>query len=213
MNIPKPQIVRKPRTVLQGAVGNKGDEYTIPRTRYNYQKVSWDVFMSTKNEYKSIRSSIIPYTSIDNEKYWVLGSFHDFPGDILMDFGGSCIIFDKSKREIVKNYQHPFGCAMLELYEESKGLLVKPVLAALSGDNVIIYRGSNDQRKEYVWFIIVYLNYETVKSVIDRFPEAPYVSDELLGPLGIYKATDILNKKHRTSRNLTDFVDYLTHPQ
>ena len=195
-----------------------GNGYTIPKVKYTYQSVPWEVFIdNTYDTYKTVRSSFIPYVMIDDERYWVLGSFHDYPKDILMDFGGSCIIFDPPKKYLKKNqrqlrhYQHQFGCAMLELNEESKGLLVKPVMSSLgNGDGVSVYRGSDKEKREYVWFVMVPLDYDEVKNVIGKFDDAPYVlKGEKLGPLDVYKESEMLNKTHRTSRNLTDFVNYL----
>lgn len=219
---------RKPRTIsaeqgeiraprLQGLPSLPGHGYTIPRSTYRYEQVSWEVFMdNTYDGYKSVRSSFIPYVIANGEYYWLLGSFYDFPRDILTDFGGSCIIFDPPKKyhqmggKQFRHYQHAFGCAMLELNEESKGLLVKPVLASLGTNQITVYRGTNDKYKEYVWFIMVPLDYQIVKPIMDRFIHTPDISiDEKLGPLDLYRVSDILSGKHRTSRNLTDFVNYL----
>ena len=136
-----------------------------------------------------------------------------------MDFGGSCILFDPPKKYLKKgenqlrHYQHQFGCAMLELNEESKGLLVKPVLKSLGMNDtskISIYRGSDNSKREYVWFVMVPLDINEVKSIINEFDYAPYVlKGEKLGPLGLYKESDMLKGNHRTSRNLTDFIGYL----
>ena len=214
---------RNPRTIsekkcvrIRSQKVIKGDKYTIPRVRYKYKPVSWEVFMSNIYDgYKTVRSSFIPYIIKNNEKYWILGSFHDFPKDILMDFGGSCIIWDPPKksrhRERRRYYQHQFGCAMLELNEESKGLLVKPVLRSLGEKTPIIYRGTDFNRKEDVWFVMVKLDYDDLKGIGKEFDEAPYVlKGEKLGPVDFYRESDIIDPdgKYRTSRNLTDFIDY-----
>ena len=171
---------------------------------------------NTYDIYKTVRSSFIPYVTINNERYWVLGSFHDFPKDILMDFGGTCIIWDPPKKLLSRgqqqksHYQHQFGCAILELQEESKGLLVKPVLKSLGTQPIDVFLGTNDFHKEYVWFVMVPLDYQEVKNIVNIFDKTVDVNKaEKLGPMGIYKESDILNKKFRTSRNLTDFVNYL----
>lgn len=213
-----PRTTSRRNNTLKNVERIKGDNYTIPKTNYTYEKVSWEVFLdNTYDGFHTVRSSFIPYVMIDNERYWVLGSFHDFPKDILMDFGGSCIIFDPPRKYLIHNqrqlrhYQHQFGCAMLELNEESKGLLVKPVLQSLGTNQVSVYRGSDNYKKEYVWFVMVPLDYNVVKNVINEFPNAPYVlKGEKLGPLDFYKESDMLNKERRTSRNLTDFIDYLS---
>ena len=196
----------------------KGDEHTIPKTRYKYERVPFETFMANKYDgYKTIRSSFIPYTYTETDKYWFLGSFSDFPKDILTDFGGTCIIYDPPKKKLSSgqkqklNYQHQFGCAMLELNEESKGLLVQPVLESLGiGEGVEIYRGRNDYSKEYVWFVLVPLHFRDVLDVVENFDHVPLVlKKEKLGPLGLYREIDLLEKRYRTSKNLTDFIDYL----
>ena len=199
----------------------KGNQYTVPRIRYNYERVSWETYMQNKYDgYLTVRSAFIPYVIIDNERYWLLGSFHDYPGDILMDFGGNCIVWDPPRSQLKRNqrqkrnYQHQFGCAVLELNEESKGLLVKPVLSSLGNpynqDNILIYRGTSHHKKEHVWFVMVPINYEEAMNVIQIFPTIKLLNYEKLGPLGIYRERDILAKYHRTSRNLTDFVDFFS---
>jgi hypothetical protein len=192
------------------------DKYTIPKIKYNYQVVPWEKFLeNTYDGYKTVRSSFIPYVVLNGEKYWVLGSFQDYPGDILMDFGGSCIVWDPPRqyangRQQRRHYQHQFGCAFLELNEESKGLLVQPVLRSLGTSKPVIYRGINNQYREYVWFAMVQLDYPEIQDIISRFPSAPYVlKKEKLGPIGLYKESDVINGKYRTTRNLTDFLDFL----
>ncbi len=229
-DIPKQQVqTRNPRTLdikslsklttVKSAPTNikPSDNYTIPKVRYKYEQVSWEVFMdNTYDTFKTIRSSFVPYVMFNNKRYWVLGSFYDFPRDILMDFGGSCVLFDPPREFLqpnqrqMRNYQHQFGCAMLELNEESKGLLVKPVLKSLGTDGARVYRGSDNTKREYVWFVMVQLDHHEVKPLVDKFESAPYIlKGEKLGPLGFYKESDILNKVYRTTKNLTDFVNHL----
>ena len=194
------------------------DKYTTPKVNYEYQTVSWEEFMADRyTGYKSVRSSFIPTVIKDGERHWLLGSFHDFPNEILMDFGGSCVKWDPPRKysqgqNQSKNLQHQFGCAMLELNEESKGLLVQPVLHSLGTVKPVVYRGTDRNRSEYVWFVLVQLPYEKVVNIPAEFLVAPYVHEgEELGPLGFYKESDILgaNFQHRTSQNLTDFINYL----
>lgn len=214
---PRTTSVKLPPT--QGG-RRKGDQYTIPKVKYTYRPVEWEVFLANIYDgYKTVRSSFIPYVVIGEERYWLLGSFHDFPRDILMDFGGSCIIWDPPKkiarrRSIQQKayFQHQFGCAMLELNEESKGLLVQPVLRSLGTVKPDVYRGTNTNRKEYVWFVMVQLNYKEIANIEAEFEGAPLVlKGEKLGPLGFYKESDILRPDgpYRTTRNLTDLVNYL----
>ncbi len=193
-----------------------GEKHTVPRFTYQYEQVSWEVFMdNTYDGYKSVRASFIPYVSHNEEEYWLLGSFHDFPKDILTDFGGSCIVFDPPPQYLqpgerqFRYYQHAFGCAVLELNEESKGLLVKPILASLGTQEITVFRGTDNKRKEYVWFILVPLDYAILRSVIDKFETTSHITEEKLGPLDLYRLSDIRGGKFRTSRNLTDFVNFL----
>ena len=218
-------LTRNPRTLSEPKWENirkqqiKGDKYTIPRVRYKYEEVAWKLFLdNTYDGYRTVRSSFIPYVIKDGKRYWLLGSFHDFPRDILMDFGGSCIIFDPPRKQLKarqrqhRYYQHQFGCAMLELNEESKGLLVQPVLKSLGENKPVIYRGADNKKREYVWFVMVELEYNKKKDIPDKFEKAPYVlRGEKLGPLDFYEESYILsqNSKYRTSRNLNDFVSYL----
>ena len=215
---------RQPRTQgnrsSQTRSTGHGEEHTVPRFTYQYEQVSWEVFMdNTYDGYKTVRASFIPYVKHQEEEYWLLGSFYDFPRDILTDFGGSCIIFDPPPQYLkpggkqFRYYQHAFGCAVLELNEESKGLLVKPILAALGTQEIIVFRGTDNKRKEYIWFILIPLDYAILRSVIDKFESTINITEEKLGPLDLYKLSDIINRKFRTSRNLTDFVNFLRSPQ
>ncbi len=213
--------VRSARTLPTPNLPTKTDEtqYTNPKTEYKYHMVPWEAFLdSTYTGYKSIRSSFIPYIHINGERHWVLGSFHDYPRDILMDFGGSCIHWDPPRKYVQKgqkqmrNYQHQFGCAMLELNEESKGLLVQPVLRSLGTAKPIVYRGTDEKKREYVWFVMVPLVYEEIKNIGSEFEKAPYVTDdEEFGPVDFYKESEFLDGtgNFRTTRNLTDFIRFL----
>lgn len=196
-----------------------GSEYTQPKTEYYYEKVPWEAFLdNTYTGYKTIRSSFIPFVKRNGKCYWVLGSFHDYPKDILTDFGGSCIHWDPPRQYIQKgqkqmrNYQHQFGGAMVELYEESKGLLVQPVLGSLAKNKPKVFRGTDDIKKEYVWFVMVELDYENIKNIGKQFQKTPYVSeDEEFGPIDFYEESHILTGKYRSSRNLNDFINFLTN--
>lgn len=206
---------RNPRTSNRNQYQSNGNKYTYPDVNYDYKIVPWEAFMDNKyTGYTTIRSSFIPYTIINGENYWLLGSFVDFPNDILADFGGSCIVWDPPRQYAQgkhqhRNYQHQFGCAMLELNEESKRLLVQPVLKSLGTNKPTVYLGYDNKNKTHVWFVKVFLPYEEIQNIPNDFVNTPLVINEKLGPLAFYKESDILNKKHRTSKNLTDFVDYL----
>ena len=78
------------------SIEDKIDFYTRPQYEndfYEYEISDWNSYMedSVYPKYSTVRSSFIPYTVIYNEKYWVLGSFQDFPNEILADFGGKRI--------------------------------------------------------------------------------------------------------------------------
>ena len=198
--------------------GKYTQKYTQPTTEYEYVKMPWEAFLdNTYTGYKAVRSSFVPYVVHNGNRYWVLGSFHDYPKDILTDFGGSCIIWDPPRkyaqdRRQRRDYQHQFGGAMLELNEESKGLLVQPVLKSLGTQKPVVYRGTYEKKKEHVWFVMVELDYEETLNVVSKFADAPYVlKDEPLGPIDFYKESLIVksDSPYRTSKNLTDFVGYL----
>jgi len=144
----------------------------------------------------------------NNQRYWLLGSFHDFPNEILADFGGKCgITIGKGK---YKNYQKPFGCAMLELHEESKGLLDRIVMASLASVAPEIYVGINHKYRIKVWFVQLYISPESANYVIQNFAQSPSVVKEKFGPIGLYLYRDILyNGDFKTTHNLTDFLNYI----
>lgn len=202
--------------------------YTIPRTKYEYATISWDDYMrNVYDGYVTIRSSIIPVTTIESKTHWLLGSFHDYPKYICMDFGGSCVL--KEGRE--RNRQSPFGCAMAELHEEGKGLLTQVILRSigvLSVDKLHIYVGKTSQQadpslskpnertknvpkkiEEKVFFFFVPVDYEEIKAIINIFNDTPDINEKL-GPLGLYSETDIFSRKILTTHHLTDFINNLT---
>lgn len=195
-------------------------KYTTPKVRYRYRRMSWDDYISDEyHGYRTIRSSIIPVTTINDETYWLLGSFWDFPREILTDVGGACRMWDPKApkgspppRDQERNRKSNFGCVIIELQEESKGLLVKPVLrslGSLDNEDIYIYEGLDDRNKERVIFIFVPLEYGDIWNVPDKFLQLPDSIYEKLGPIDFYKEQDVLDRKVLTSKNLTDFVDYL----
>ena len=177
--------------------------YTKPKKRYDYRRIIFDEYMNYDKQPDTVvrRSSYIPYTVINGEKYWLLGSFWDYPRQILTDFGGSCQ-YEGNKRINLS----PFGCATKELHEESKGLLTRPVLAQIALANPDIYLGR--KAKELVYFVFVPLTLEDAQILIGEINSKEY-SKERLGPVDLYAESDILNRKYLTSNFLTDFVDYL----
>ena len=208
------------RNVRLSAKEKRAIGYTTPKVRYRYELTNWNDYMANKYDgYRNIRSSFIPVTTINDETYWLLGSFWDYPNDILADFGGSCKMWEppaiKGKpvpKSQERNRQAPFGCAMIELHEESKGLLDQPILRSLGildKNGFQIYQGKDDRRKEKVYFMFIPLNYEEVKDIPTIFETLPNPETEKFGPLGFYKETDILQNKFRPTRNLQDFINFL----
>ena len=185
-------------------------KYTQPKIKYEYSTITWDDYMRNKYDgYKTIRSSIIPIASINDKTHWLLGSFHDYPRYICMDFGGSCII--EEGREI--NRQFPFGCAINELHEESKGLLTQVILKNIGitdPNQLHIYVGKARRPETKVFFFFVPVDYEEIKSIIDIFNSTPDI-DEKLGPIDFYSEEDIFTSKILTTHHLTDFIDNLTN--
>ena len=213
------RISRGPRTSARRKESAE-ERYTIPRKKYDYKKVSWDEYMSnTYDGLVTIRSSFIPYSVKNGKTYWLLGSFHDYPRDILADFGGSCIIYDPPMQYLrkgenqIKNYQHQFGCAMLEVFEESKGFLTQPILKSL-GENdknkFIIYKGENRRDREKIYFFFVPLNYNEIDNMLNTINTTRSSTKERFGPIDFYLESEMYSRKYRTSRNLTDFLDWLT---
>ena len=195
-------------------------KYTEPKIRYRYRRMSWDNYISDEyTGYRTVRSSIIPVTTINGETYWLLGSFWDFPKEILTDIGGACKMWEPKAikgqpppRKQERNRKSNFGCAIIELYEESKGLLVKPVLkflGSLDNDDIYIYEGIDYKQKERVIFIFVPLDYNEIRFIPEQFISLPDPIYEKLGPIDFYAEEDILAKRYYTSRNLTDFVNFL----
>jgi hypothetical protein len=183
--------------------------YTVPKKNYQYEKITWDDYIRNKHDgYVNVRSSIIPVTVVNDEDYWLLGSFHDYPNYICSDFGGSCIL--KEGRE--RNKQAPFGCAITELHEESKGLLTQIILKSIGTtqkEDLQIYLGKATRPEEKLFFFFVPVNYEEVRPIIDLFNNTPDI-DEKFGPLAFYHQDDILKKKVLTTHHLTDFINFLT---
>lgn len=194
--------------------------YTTPKIRYNYRKLSWDDYISNRyNGYRTERSSIIPVTRIGEEIHWLLGSFWDFPKEILSDFGGNCRTWEPPAkkgqprpRDQERNRQAPLSCSTIELWEESKGLLVKPVLKALGSlpnNDIYIYEGLDGRKKERVIFMLLFINYDEISNIPYEFETIKDNRFERLGPLDFYKEEDLLRGKYLTSRNLTDFINFL----
>jgi len=214
-------VSRKPRTFSRETEEQKQKKYTLPRKRYQYSTITWNEYMSNKYDgLDTVRSSFIPYVIDGGKKYWILGSFHDYPNDILTDFGGSCKLFDPPRQFLKRgeqqhiNFQHQFGCAMLEVNEESKGLLSQPILKSLGTNNTKdfkIYKGVHRRDREKLYFFFISLELDEMVNTVDSINKSPSITKEKFGPVDFYEESDILERKFRTSRNLTDFLDYLTN--
>lgn len=195
----------------------KIESYTIPKKTYNYSNATWDDYISNKwDGYRTIRSSIIPITVIDGKTYWILGSFHDYPRYILTDFGGNCVLQEGKET----NRQTAFGCAILEVHEESKGLLTQMILrniGLIEKQTMEIYIGKiNNSRRgqdDKVYFFFVPVNYEEIKQVIETFNSTSDISEKF-GPLDFYEEEVLLSKTEKqflTSFNLTDLIKHLSN--
>ena len=73
-------------------------DWIIPNKKYQYiHNITWKEFCNDKNV---VRSSIIPVVKINDENYWILGSFKDYQeteNPILIGFGGQCEKKDKKR--------------------------------------------------------------------------------------------------------------------
>ena len=208
--------------------GNRQPEnlttWMIPSEYYEYKEVNQNFAKSNYENYRVGRSGIIPVVRIDKNNLWLLGSFWENfkEGRILTDFGGKCEnITNKDKRysktkdkgkekeKEVINAESPLECALREMREETKGLLNKPIENAIQKGTYTIFEGSNGEKQRRIYFYFVFIDYEDVKDIPDLFLTTPKTVSERLGPLNFYKQSDILSRRYRTARNLTDFVSFL----
>ncbi len=182
-------------------------DWTLPKTKYAYKEVSM-AQMCEPDEYKLVRSSIIPLVDVRGEKNWLLGSFHDYEktgNPILTDFAGTCENIDRNKGCPAT------ACAIRELSEESKGLLLQPILKSMNDKNkVAIFEGRNGVYKEKVYFIFVSVEYEEVWNIPEYFARTNRLDGkEKLGPIHFYPQSEIKKFTFRTAKNITDFLMYL----
>lgn len=200
-------------------------EWMIPKISYDYREVSPEKVKerihNLSNKYKIARSSIIPVIKIQNQNFWLLGSFREkFKGErILSDFGGTC------KYSALNLAESPLDCALRETKEETKGLLNDAIEKAIDKDNYTIFEGiavpnissheSSNYRNKYkhniIYFYIVFVDYKDIKDLPATYLKSKRLVKERLGPLGFYLQDNILNRVHRTARNLTDFVSFLNN--
>lgn len=161
----------------------------------------------------TIRAGCIPYTIIDDKNYWLMGSFVD--KEVLTDFGGNCeLAFSQNplnRKLNDKNFQIPLGCILNEIDEESKGLLLKPILNSLANIEPIVYRGRKTYTRNHseIWMMFVYLTPAVVLDFIKKFPRTQALTDELFGPIALYSDEDIISGQYDVSPNLQDFIHFL----
>lgn len=182
-------------------------QWIIPKERLDYKIVGWQEYCSGKNV---IRSSFIPVVKINGVNHWLLGSFHDYEktnNPILSDFGGTCEAKDK------KTNCTAFNCALRELNEESEGGLSKIVDESIINGNMVIYQAT--LRNNYkIYFTFVELDYDSVKDFLEYFKtikNVKTIGEEKFGKIELYNQKDIKGGKYRTSKNLTDFLDFLQY--
>jgi hypothetical protein len=197
-------------------------DWIIPSKNFDYKisnmnnMLDYDKYCS-KNNGKIVRSSIIPFVKINGENYWLLGSFQDYtdPNNlILADFGGSCEKQDETKinplgfkKEALYFSCKAFNCAFRELKEESRNVLTEIVKENIQDfNNVIVFEGTHYKRNEKIFFMFLFLDYDKVKDVPEKFKNTKETGEEKLGNLEFYKQKDIFSRKYRTSKNLTDLV-------
>ena len=179
--------------------------------KYRYERINNIANINdaiSKSEWL-VRSSYIPYIVIDGTKYWLLGSFFDFP-EIKVDFGGKC-----------ERGEGPIPCASRELQEETRGVLNEPVRRALADGRGTIYKGynlarSDKNRNKRVIFIMVDMTdyLEDLDEIQKEIEQSERITNEKFGPLDFYREPDVLrgmdtrknNNRIYTSLALTDFT-------
>lgn len=172
------------------------------------------------------RASYVPFIikkegpSEKGERYWLLGSFVDYP-EVKADFGGKCV-----KNETVES------CATRELMEETEGVLVEPVLKVLYQGRALAYLGTDTSRgvtgaagitgsssgsPDTKKIVFVMVNMTDHLEELDEIQEKINLRErnfgEKYGPLGFYREADLkigidskTGKRIYTSFALTDFI-------
>ena len=183
---------------------------------WKWEIASFDDFiMPDPKKNITTRSGCIPYTIMEHEAYWLLGSFPD-DQKTLTDFGGSCGVLGSVEPTLRKpprvNYQLPLGCVLQEIAEESRLLLVRPILKSLGTREPIVYlgkKGHYSNIKSQIWMLFVYIEPEEASDFILNFePEVPD-ADEKFGPVNLYRAQDVIDGKYKVSPNIEEFRLFL----
>lgn len=198
-------------------------EWMIPKVNYKYREVSPQEVENSleQNNIYLARSSIIPVIKIHDQNFWFLGSFREyFKGErILSDFGGTCkyVKYLRHEEDNKKSSESPLKCALRETREETKGLLNDSIENAIEKGNYTIFEGKGKEkgstREHVIYFYVVFVDYRDIKDLPTKYLKAKKLVKEKLGPLGFYLQANILNRVHRTARNLTDFVSFLNDYQ
>lgn len=183
---------------------------------YNYKKIKPEnIYSRVEKREKLKRASYIPYIiNKNNDNYWLLGSFHDFP-DIKTDFGGAC-----------EYYESPNDCATRELKEETQNVLMEPIKNAIIEGKVTVFKGynKNPRSNDVVIFIMVNIdgNFEMLDDIQatintkfrEKFAKKKPGLDDLFGPLGFYKEYNMFHFRDNngvplhTAFNFTDFIKF-----
>lgn len=199
-------------------------DWILPSTSYQYTEINLNDLDNITPNYKIARSSFIPVTKmpqisevskmsqmsqmpqvtqnpeINNHYYWLLGSFVDYPNEILSDFGGT---FEKKDCDFLQ-------CALRELKEETHDLLNPYILQSYKNPkNVAVFKGVNHLKKLQIFFIFVYIPYTKIEHIPNEFKilnKSSSKSKEQFGELNFYRQTDIHNFKYKLSKNLTDLI-------
>lgn len=184
--------------------------YTDPTFRpknniLRYRKLqNPEKYINNRSE-KLSRASYIPYIKDEEgEKYWLLGSFHDFP-EIKVDFGGQC-----------ERFETALDCATRELGEETHQILTPDIISIIVGDGKYdVYRGYNTSGVVKIFIMLdITDRLDDLDEVQRRIDIAtPADEREKFGPLGFYQERELFkgldhknNTKIYTSLALTDFI-------
>lgn len=179
-------------------------DWIVPAKTYRYKMASWEEFTNDKS---ASRVGIIPIINVEGDNYWLLGQFHDYvktPDPILSDLGGQC---EKS--------ENSYDCLFRELREESNEKLTNLIRRNLEDavENrswMQIYKGFHGGKSpDTIYFIFVNTEYNEFLNNPRLYTENTGKTGESFGSRSFYNQQDLLNRRYRTAKNLTDFINYL----
>ena len=102
----------------------------------------------------SIRSGVIPYTTINNEIYWLMGISKHY---LWSDFGGGC--------KVAKG-ETPYLCLIRETNEETNGLLTKVVKDSIERKEGVFVWAAYDGNGNVIEYLVItpipYQDYEDI---------------------------------------------------